>query len=621
MAQTALPHEILDRPESAAGNAPGDGIRGLFAEQVKLRPLAVALEYEGRLLTYSELDQRSNRVARRLQKEGIGPERIVALYSEPGIEMMVAILGTLKAGAAYMPLDPAYPTERLSYMVKDSGAALLLAQNDPAGIWEKSQGPVLFLKEAEENTEELTGGACAGNIAYIIYTSGSTGKPKGVCLTYAGLYNLAQAQIKAFQIHPGSVVLQFASLSFDAAVSEWATALFSGARLLMAPKEKLLPGGGLLELLRDGRVNVVTFPPSTAAVLKEEGLPELKTLIVAGEACAQELVRRWGAGRRMLNAYGPTEVTVCASISEELKPEEGRTPPIGRALSNVKLYVLDEEMSPVAKDQSGELYIGGTGLARGYLNRAGLTAEKFVPNPFSSNRGERLYRSGDRVKWREDGQLEFLGRLDEQIKIRGYRIELGEIESVLNQHDKVQLSAVALRKNSADGSTQLVAYVAGPLRDKGFTAVDLRRYLGAHLPEYMMPSRIVILEKLPQTPNGKVDRQALPKPDEHAENASPYVSPGTPLEESLLAIWEEVLSLKSISVQDDFFDLGGYSLLATQVMSRVKQVFSVKLSVKELYKAPTVRGLATVIQQEMQKQEQTRQHQHGCANAECQRNA
>jgi surfactin family lipopeptide synthetase A len=617
MAQIALPHEILDSRERAEGSAREKCVRGLFAEQVRKRPHAVALEYEGRLMTYRELDRASNRVAQRLRKEGSGPERIVALYSEPGLEMMTAILGVLKTGAAYMPLDPAYPAERLNYMVKDSRAAILLAQNDAAGIWEKSQGSALSLKdlmEAEEESAELPeGGADERNLAYIIYTSGSTGKPKGVCLSYAGLYNLAQAQIKAFQIDAGSVVLQFASLSFDAAVSEWSTALFSGARLLMAPKEKMLPGGGLLELLRDSRVSVVTFPPSTAAALKEEELPDLRTLVVAGEACAQELVRRWSKGRRMLNAYGPTEATVCASISEELEREDGRTPPIGRAMANVKLYVLDEEMNPAAKEQSGELYIGGPGLARGYLHRPGLTAEKFVPNPFGPGPGERLYRSGDRVKWREDGQLEFLGRLDEQVKIRGYRIEVGEIESVLNQHEKVQLSAVVLRGN--DGGKQLVAYVAGPHRDKDFTAGHLRKYLGAHLPEYMVPSRIVVLEKLPLTPNGKVDRQALPKLDEHAEGAGPYVAPKTPLEKSLLAIWEEVLSLKSIGVQDDFFDLGGYSLAATQVMSRVKQAFSVKLSVKALYKAPTVSGLAAVIQQELKKQQPTLP-QHGRASTD-----
>lgn len=602
---------LLSVSNDVLNNAQGQNFRfnrecGLFEKQVRLRPEATALEYEGQLVTYRELDRKATQLAHQLAAMGIGAEMVVGLYANPGIEMIAAILAVLKAGAAYLPLDPAYPIERLRYMVGDSRAAMLLTQHDPSAIWDSSQGPVLYLDKAlasaTEIQEELHTPACGDNIAYVIYTSGSTGKPKGVCLTYAGLCNLAQAQINIFQIEPGSVVLQFASLSFDAAVSEWSTALFSGARLLMATKEKLMPGGGLLELLRDAHVSVVTFPPSTAAVLKDENLPDLKTLVVAGEACGQELVRRWSQGRRMLNAYGPTEVTVCASVSDELKPQEGSTPPIGRSIANVQVYVLDEEMNMVANDEDGELYIGGAGVARGYLNRPGLTAEKFVPNPFGDGLGERLYRSGDRVRRRDDGQLEFLGRLDGQIKIRGYRVEPGEIESVLNQHKKVQLSAVVVRENKAADSKHLVAYVAGPLQDKDFTAVHLRKYLAENLPEYMVPSRILLLEELPLTANGKVDRKALPESDKGREVASAFMGPRNSTEETLVGIWEEVLSLKPISIHDDFFDLGGYSLLATQVMSRVKQVFSVKLSIKALYKAPTVAGLAASVEQARQAQ-------------------
>ena len=431
---------------------------------------------------------------------------------------------------------------------------------------------------------------CQQNAAYVIYTSGSTGTPKGVVIAHRGLCNLATAQIRAFNVQPSSRVLQFAALSFDASVTEFAMALLRGATLVIAPREDLMPGERLISLLRDNAITTVTFPPSVLALLPPEEFPELRTIIVAGEACWAELVERWAVnGRLFCNAYGPTENTVCISIAE-CRPE-GRKPTIGRPLANVQVYVLDENMRPAPLGVPGEIYSGGEGLARAYLNRPDLTATRFVPNPYSSVPGARLYRTGDRGRYLPDGQLEFLGRVDQQVKLRGFRIELGEIEAVLCRHDAVR-DAIVVAREEINREKRLVAYVVGEALTTESPS-QLRNYLQERLPDYMVPSAWVTLDALPLTANGKVDRKALPAPDsQRPELSSAYIAPRSAIEGDIAAVWQEVLGIENVGVNDNFFDLGGHSLQAVQVHGKLRAKFGKNLLLVELFKFPTIAAMA-----------------------------
>ncbi|MDY6802242.1 MAG: amino acid adenylation domain-containing protein [Cyanobacteriota bacterium] len=443
-------------------------IHQLFEEQVRQTPDAVAVVLGNKQLTYSELNDRSNQLARYLETLGVGPEILVGICLERSLEAIVAILGILKAGGAYVPLDPSYPQERLAYMLNDSGLKVLLTKEKFVNSFSEYPHRTVCLdaewgaieKYSKENKET---GVKPNNLAYVIYTSGSTGKPKGVLSLHQGACNMARALKKRFDVKPGDRFLQFASLSFDASVSEIFTAVTSGAGLVLGTKDSLLLGKNLLSLLQEQRVTHAIIGPAALAVLEPEELPSLKVLIVAGEAVSREVFAKWSPGRRFFNAYGPSEASVCATAAEVTDANE--KPPIGVPIANVKVYILDEYLQPVPIGVPGELHIGGAGLSRGYLNRPELTEKKFIPNPFSEVKGSRLYKSGDLARYREDGNIEFIGRIDHQVKIRGYRIELGEIEALLSRHEFVR-EAVVIQREDQPGDRRLVAYVVPEEEDK-----------------------------------------------------------------------------------------------------------------------------------------------------------
>ncbi|GGZ25554.1 non-ribosomal peptide synthetase [Streptomyces poonensis] len=580
----------------------GEVVPALFAEQVRRDPEAPALAFEGTTLSYAELDRRSNRLARALIERGAGPERLVALALPRSVDLVVATLAVLKAGAAYLPVDTSYPAERISYLLTDSAPALVLATSASAAVLPETCGaPRLLLDDptavraidahtdtdiaADERLAELS----PANAAYVIYTSGSTGRPKGVVVPHAGLAGLVAEHIARFGVGPGSTVLQFASPSFDAAVWEMCMGLLTGATLALAPAERLRPGRALVELVAEHRVTHILIPPAALGVLSPGDLPSVRVLIVGGEASAPELVEAWATGHSMINAYGPTEATVAASISGPLSGAE--TPPIGTPVGTARLRVLDDALRPVLPGVTGELYISGTCVARGYLGRPGLTSERFVADPFAGD-GARMYRTGDLVRWKAQGTgavLEFAGRADDQVKIRGFRIELGEIESVLAAHEQIERALVVVREPDP-GDRRLVAYLVPAEGAKAPRPAALREYVGASLPEYMVPSAFVTLDDFPLTPNGKLDRRALPDPEIAAELSGR--APRTPQEEILCALFTEILGVGAVGADDNFFELGGHSLLATRLVTRARAVFGAELSLRAVFETPTPAAIA-----------------------------
>ncbi|NOZ55919.1 MAG: amino acid adenylation domain-containing protein, partial [Calditrichaeota bacterium] len=576
----------------------------VFSEVVLEQPDAPAVQHHDVVLSYRELDIRSSQLADLLRAKGLQTDEIVGISLPRSVDVAVAMLGILKAGGAFLPVDPTYPEERIRYMLEDSGTRFLLttravSENLPLGRTE-----AILLEELE--TSRSSNGqvpipVSPENLAYVIYTSGSTGKPKGTMLPHRGLVNLARAQRKAFAIHPGSRILQFASLSFDASVWETVMALLNGATLVYADQAELLTGDGVGEVLRREQITTVTLPPSVLAVVPQGEFSDLRTIVTAGERCTLDLVKRWAGGRQFVNAYGPTETTVCASMYEASESDR-REPPIGKPIDNFQLYVLDQNWQLLPVGVPGELCVGGVGLARGYLNRPDLTAEKFIPNPFSSRQGDRLYRTGDLVRWLPDGNLEFLGRIDTQVKLRGFRIELGEIEAVLAGHPAVADVAVIVRED-IKGQPYLAAYYV-PEAGQEPPASEFRSYLRQKLPEYMVPAVYVRLEALPLTPNGKVDRKRLPKPElSRGGLSSEYVPPRTEVERELCAIVAELLGIDQVGVHDNFFELGGHSLLATKFMSRIRERLGVELPLRDLFEKPTVAELAVAIEQQQQGEE------------------
>ncbi|HBZ82358.1 non-ribosomal peptide synthase/polyketide synthase [Brevibacillus parabrevis] len=562
-----------------------------FEQQVEKTPDAVALVYKDVELTYAELNERANQLAHRLLAEGVKPDELVGICVERSPEMIVAFLGVMKAGAAYVPLDPAHPQERIAYMIEDSQASVLLTQASLTDRLPASSRQVICLDSDELANEPVTNAETSvgeHNLAYVIYTSGSTGLPKGVMIEHRSVINLAYDLIRHFQIDATSRVLQFISFSFDVSVSEIVMSLLAGATLVIEDRESLLPGPELIRVLQEQRITTFAMVSSVLAALPEADLPDLRTIIVGGEAPSRELVARYATGRQFINCYGPTETTVTATLKH--CQDDGKNPPIGRPIANTTVYVLDAHLQPVPIGVPGELYIGGKGVARGYWNRPELTAERFIADPFGQA-DERLYRTGDLVRYLENGELEFLGRIDDQVKIRGYRIELGEIENALRQHPAVQNVVVIARQEGA-GDKRLAAYLVAATGQQPDEA-ELVRYLKSTLPEYMVPAGYVWLEKIPLTVNGKVDRRALPAPDYgHAETGKAYVAPRKPIEEIVANIWAQVLSVERVGVYDDFFELGGHSLLATQAVSRLKEAFGVNVPLRTLFEHPDVAGMS-----------------------------
>jgi len=563
-------------------------VHRLFAAQAARTPDAPALSFAGRTLAYRELDARANRLARHLAARGAGPESVVAVVAERAPGTVVAILAVLKAGAAYLPLDPEYPEDRLRYMLADSGARLLVSDGAlPAALRGGGLPPVVDLRAdaeaiAAEPDRAPEAAAEPGSLAYVIYTSGSTGRPKGVAVAHHGIGNEAWWSRSRCGLRAGDRVLQFAPFSFDAAVHELFSTFLAGATLVLAGRDALVPGDALRETVRREGVTFTVFPPSVLAVMDPGGLPSLRVVLSAGEALSREVAEPWARAVELHNAYGPTEATVAASAAR-VAPGEGR-PTIGRPLENARACVLDGAGRPVPAGVPGELYLGGAGVARGYLGRPALTAERFVPDPFGGA-GARLYRTGDRVRWRADGELEYLGRLDAQVKVRGFRVEPGEIEAVLRRHPAVDDCAVVVRED-APGDRRLVAYVAGAAG-----ADEVRAHLRRHLPAHMVPGPVVRVAALPLTPSGKVDRRALPPPA-GVEPGSRRRAAETELEARVAAVWAEVLGVDAVGVEDNFFDLGGHSLLLVRLQARLAAAGVGEVRVVELFQYPTVRALA-----------------------------
>jgi len=586
---------VVDEWNRTEAPYPADAcVHHLFEAQAERTPDALAVICGGDRLTYRRLDEAANRLARHLAGMGVGPEVRVGLCLERGVEMVVAVLAVLKAGGAYVPLDPASPPERLSYMLADSGVAVLATQVTVRGKLPAVPGiRVVVVEEARarieaESAAPVDGGAGPGSLAYVIYTSGSTGRPKGVGVEHRGVCNLVPALVRLFGLGPGSHSMLLAPLHFDASAAELFAALCSGAALHVPEPNRLLLGEELVTLLRRDGITHTKFTPSALAALPAGDLPALATLAVGGEACTPELVERWGRGRRFINVYGPTEATVrvCAAVCVP----EPRAPSLGAPLPNTRLYVLDGGGRPAPVGVPGELYAGGVQLARGYLGRPGLTAERFVPDPFAAEPGGRLYRTGDRVRWRADGTLEFLGRNDAQVKVRGFRVEPGEVEAALRGHPDVLDCAVVARED-APGEWRLVAYVSG-----WADAEALRVHLRRTLPEYMVPAVFVAMEAFPRTPSGKLDRRALPAPA--PAQPARRVEPGAGLESRIAEIWAELLGVGSVGAEDNFFDLGGHSLLLARLQGRLARELGREVPLVDLFHYPTVRSLARALRGE-----------------------
>ena len=606
-------HQLLVEWNSTATKFPAQKcVHHLFQEQAERTPEAVALIFEDRQLSYRELNARANQLARHLRSQGVGVESLVGIMLERSVEMVVALLGVLKAGAAYVPLDVQYPPPRLSFMLADSGAQILLTQRPLLAGLPDNSVPVVCLDTewpniSRESTENVERGARAQNLAYVIYTSGSTGQPKGVMISHHAISNHMLWMLGRFPLLPSDRVLQKTNFSFDASVWEFYAPLLSGSCLVMAAPDAARSGAALVAEIRRHDISIVQVVPSVLRLMLAE--PELaecrgvRRLYSGGEVLGWEemeaAVRVLGGSVEVCNLYGPTEATIDAGYwsyererAQELKTR-GVSVPVGRPVANAEFYILDEEWNPVAVGVAGELYIAGEGLARGYLKRPELTADRFIPHPYGRVGGERLYRTGDVARYMENGEVEYVGRVDHQVKVRGFRIELGEIEATLRAHEGVRAAVVIV---SGEGTEQrLSAYVVAE-SEGAASAAELRDWSGERLPQYMVPQRFVFLAEIPLTPNGKVDRKALPE-GEPGDLEGQYVAPRTAVEELVAVIWSEVLGVERVGVEDNFFALGGHSLLATQVIFRVVKAFSVKVPVRTLFMASTVSMMAEAIEQ------------------------
>jgi amino acid adenylation domain-containing protein len=599
---------LLGAWNATAAEVPSDRLlHELFEAQAARQPDAVAAEADGDRLTYGELDARADALARRLCELGIGPDVPVGICLERSLSAAVALLGVLKAGGAYVPLDPSYPAARLKFFLEDSAAPVLVTEARLASLVGEGAWKTVLVDSPthkDRGGPRPASGASPENLAYIIYTSGSTGRPKGVMVPHRAVVNHAWAIRRRFHLGPADRVLQFAALSFDVAAEEIFPTWAAGATVVFRSGEVLGPAefGSLLESQQATVVNLPSgFWHEWVAELERSGrpLPPSLRLVVAGsERVLAERLDWWRRhvreGVRWLNGYGPTEATITATVYE---PSGGdlalSSVPIGRPIANVKLYVVDAHGGLCPIGATGELWIGGAGLARGYRGDPERTAEKFIADPFGPS-GDRVYRTGDRVRYLPDGNLEFLGRLDAQVKIRGFRIELGEIESAIEQHPGVREAAVVGRDEGA--AARLAAYFV-PRNPGSVDAAGLKTFLKARLPGYMIPSAFVLLESLPRTGSGKVDRARLPEPGRSREDAADFISPRTPVEQCLASIWAELLHLDRVGATDNFFDLGGHSLLATQVVSRLRDAFGVEIPLRALFESPTVEELSLVIAQ------------------------
>jgi amino acid adenylation domain-containing protein len=578
-----------------------------FESQVERTPDAIAVVSREQELSYAELNARANRLAHFLRELGIAADDPVCLFLERSPDLIVGLLGALKAGATYVPLDRDYPKQRLAVVLEDLGAPAVLTSQRLAPSLPSTGARVLCLDRcrsdiAGSSAKDLAGPLTPSSLAYVIYTSGSTGKPKGVGLSHSALDNLLQWQQRDAPVSVGHRTLQFTALGFDVSLQEIFSTIGFGGTLVLPPDGVRRDFDALIRLLEEQEINRLYLPfvalHHLAGVLDGRVPDSLTEVITAGEQLQiSEPIARMFAGRRprvLRNQYGPSESHVVSQYVLTGSPSSWpRFPPIGRPIANTQLLILDPDLNPSPVGVPGELFIGGACLARGYIERPALTAERFIPHPFAEEPGARLYRTGDRVRFLGDGEIEFLGRLDNQVKVRGYRVEPGEIENLLREHPDVADAVVAVRE-PRPGDRRLAAYVVSATK-REIDAQALRRHLEKLVPGYMVPSAFVVLEALPLTPTGKVDRESLPPPVEPSLPGCAHVAPSTPTEIELAHIWSEVLGVQSVGIHDNFFDLGGHSLLATQVVSRARRRFETDLALRALFEAPTVAGLAALV--------------------------
>ncbi len=587
-------------------------IQQMFEAQVELTPDAVAVVFENQQITYRQLNQRANQLAHYLCTLGVGSEVLVGICMERSLEMVVGLLGILKAGGAYVPLDPAYPKERLAFILEDTQAPVILTQEQLVNNLLVGESQVVCLDSnweaiAQHSQENPVSVTTPDNLIYVIYTSGSTGQPKGVMVPHRGIYNQLYWRQTTFGLTKTDKVLQTISISFDPSVWQIFWPLSFGGQLILPPTGGHQDSAYLVKLIAELQITVIALVPSMLRVLLEEKEIEsckcLRHISCGGEALPVDLIERFferlNLDNVLHNVYGPTEASIDATFWTCKRGTNRLIAPIGRAIANTQIYILDEDLQPTTIGEPGELYISGLGLARGYLNRDDLTALKFISNPFSTQPESRLYKTGDLARYLPDGNIEFLGRIDQQVKIRGFRIELGEIETALSQHPAVQETVVIAREDVPD-SKRLVAYVVPNLKTENFPSLEnLRSFLNERLPNHMMPSAFVMLNALPLTPNGKVDRRALPAPDKtRPDLEQAFIAPQNTLEIQLAQIWEEILGIQPIGVKDNFFELGGNSLLAVQFLTQLEQRLNKKLPLATFLQANTIEQLANILSQE-----------------------
>ena len=572
-------------------------IAAQIAEQTARAPDAVAVVFAGRELTYRELDRRANMVAHALRAQGVGPGMLVGLYVDRSLEMIIGLLGILKAGGAYVPLDPSYPVDRLAYMVELSASRVIVTQ--PA-LCDTLPSPVpsVVVVDADSPLDASadtppSGGAGPEDPAYVIFTSGSTGKPKGVEIRQRSAVNLIRSIVREPGLTDADTICAISTLSFDIALTELVVPLTVGARILLVDRDTVRDGLRLRKLVDTAPLTIMQATPATWRMLLDVGWGGRRDMriISTGEALPRELADRlMPMARELWNLYGPTETTVYSALCR-VQPGEGPII-VGRPVDNTRIHIVDRHMQLQPVGVPGELLIGGDGLAAGYRARPDLTAEKFIPDPFSADPQARLYRTGDLAFWRTDGTVQVIGRIDHQVKLRGFRIELGEIETVLAQYPGMTQVVVHCREDRP-GDQRLVAYFT----QDGIRATDaeLRTHLKSALPDYMVPSAFVGLDGFPLTPNGKVDRRALPAPEAAAGASEDLIAPRTPEEEMLAALWGELLNLPAVDVRANFFDLGGHSVLGTQMLSRIEYEYGIELSLRALFEAPTLEQMAVRI--------------------------
>ncbi|MEH2382478.1 MAG: amino acid adenylation domain-containing protein [Nostoc sp.] len=597
-------------------------IHQLFEAQVERTPDAVAMVFEDQQLTYKELNERANQLAHYLRSLGVGAEVLVGICVERSLDMIVGLLGILKAGGAYVPLDPTYPQERLSFILKDAQVAVLLTQARLVEAMPQHQARVVCLDTdwlliAQENKENSLTEVTTSNNAYVIYTSGSTGQPKGTLIIHQGLVNYLSWCTKAYAVADGSGAPVHSSIGFDATITSLFSPLLVGKKVvLLAQKQEIEALAAIL--CSQSQFSLVKITPAHLDLLSFlipnwSANNQTRAFIIGGEALSGKSVSFWreaAPSTKLINEYGPTETVVgCCVYEVDAQTQLSDGIPIGRAIANTQLYILDRYLQPVPIGVLGELYIGGAGVARGYLNRPELTAEKFIPNPFSNKLATRLYKTGDLARYLPNGEIKYIGRIDDQVKVRGFRIELAEIEAHLSQYPAVQETIVVVRSDSAD-SQRIVAYVV-PQTQQRLTITELRNFLESKLPNYMVPAAFVMLEALPLTPNGKVDRKALPAPDTaRPELEAVYQPPQTEIEKVIANIWEEVLHVEDVGIYDNFFELGGHSLLLVQVHSKLQKKFQRDFPLVEMFQYPTINRLAIYLGQESSEQQSFTQHSH-----------